>query len=235
MQKVMFLVAVARPQVNPVTQELFDGKIGMWPCTEVSAALRDSCNRKQGELEIRNVSMDGPFYKRIMAGEDGVMDAIKQKMPWLKESGIIIQQDGVSSHTCVDSLNAIRTAGLADGWNITVVTQPAQSPDLNILDLGFFRSLKSRVNQLKFEAHDLHSLIAKVSAAWDEYDAVTLDNIWKHLFDCYNCILANDGGDQYASPHQAAGRVPEEQGSRVDLRIHIDAFNRVHNMMRGKM
>ena len=50
---------------------------------------------------------------------------------------------------------ALTAAGLADGWNIKFTTQPAQSPDLNmILDLGFFSSLKSRVAAVKENAID---------------------------------------------------------------------------------
>jgi hypothetical protein len=43
---------------------------------------------------------------------------------------------------------ALTAAGLADGWNIKFTTQPAQSPDLNmILDLGFFRRSKVVLQQ----------------------------------------------------------------------------------------
>ncbi|CAM9878762.1 unnamed protein product [Choristocarpus tenellus] len=34
---------------------------------------------------------------------------------------------------------------MEEGWNIKLVMQPVQSPDLNINDLGSFASLKSRV------------------------------------------------------------------------------------------
>ena len=41
--------------------------------------------------------------------------------------------------------------GQKGGSNITIVTQPVQSPNLNVNDHGSFCSLKCRVEQLKAE------------------------------------------------------------------------------------
>lgn len=38
--------------------------------------------------------------------------------------------------------------GKEDGWNIQVTTQPAQSPDFNVNDVGLFASLKSLEDEL---------------------------------------------------------------------------------------
>jgi hypothetical protein len=49
-----------------------------------------------------------------------------------------------------------------------------QSPDLNILDLGLFHSLKCKVSQLKQAATNIDQLIAKVKIAYTQYEANTL-------------------------------------------------------------
>ena len=41
------------------------------------------------------------------------------------------------AHIAVDDLDFCRAAQ-ADGWDIRLMCQPPNSPDLNILDLGFF-------------------------------------------------------------------------------------------------
>ena len=64
-------------------------------------------------------------------------------------SGINVQHDGAKPHNGMGNLVVLTAAGLAHGWNIKFITQPAQSPDLSILDLGFFSSLKSRVAAVK--------------------------------------------------------------------------------------
>ena len=71
-------------------------------------------------------------------------------MPWQEFHEIRVQQDGATPHTGHDNPRKLNLAGKAGGWNIKLVTQPAQSPDLNINDLGFFSSLKSRVWRGRF-------------------------------------------------------------------------------------
>ena len=75
------------------------------------------------------------------------------------------------------------------------MTQPAQSPDSNVNDLGFFRSLKCRVEQLKAEDATLENLYDAVQLAWDNYDAATLERIWGHQFACYRSLLKDKGGN----------------------------------------
>ena len=36
-----------------------------------------------------------------------------------------------------------------DRWSINVIKEPAQNPDMNVNDLGFFRSLKTRIEEIK--------------------------------------------------------------------------------------
>lgn len=66
-------------------------------------------------------------------------------MPWLRSKLVVVQQDGASLHTGKNNPEILNSAGMGLGWLVELVTQPAQSPDLNINDLGFFSSLKSRV------------------------------------------------------------------------------------------
>ena len=33
-----------------------------------------------------------------------------------------------------------------DNWNLTLVTQPTQSPDLNMMDLGLFNGMKAKAD-----------------------------------------------------------------------------------------
>lgn len=50
-EKVMFLVAVARPRTFADGTH-FDGKIGLWPCSQVVLARRNSVNRPAGTPEV---------------------------------------------------------------------------------------------------------------------------------------------------------------------------------------
>ena len=51
----MFLAAVACPQYDHEKGEKFDGKIGIWPFTEVVKANRSSKNRPKGTPELKPI------------------------------------------------------------------------------------------------------------------------------------------------------------------------------------
>jgi hypothetical protein len=149
----------------------------------------EHATRPAGTMVTKPKSLDGPFYQHLFTKEGGVLDSIKQKMPWMHGQLVKIQQDGARPHTGQNNPQHIATLGSTGGWRFEMVTQPAQSPDLNILDLGFFH----RVAAIKQNANNIDQLIAKVKTAYEQYDAKTLDHIWAHLYACWNCILKDNG------------------------------------------
>ena len=62
-------------------------------------------------------------------------------------------------------------------------TQPSQSPDINVNDLGFFVSLKSRV--WRANASSVDELVQNVFDQYEEYDGDTLKREWQSLFEVY--------------------------------------------------
>ena len=89
--------------------------------------------------------MDSAKYLEIVTKKGGLLDSVKSKMPWLKGEDIVVQHDGATPHTGKGNEDKLKELGFKGQWKIKFVTQPAQSPDTNILDLGFFNSLKSRI------------------------------------------------------------------------------------------
>ncbi|GJV36853.1 hypothetical protein Tco_1409330 [Tanacetum coccineum] len=55
MTKVMFLVTVARPRFDAFGNEIFSGKIGIFPLTTLEPAKRSSKNRVTGTLETKPI------------------------------------------------------------------------------------------------------------------------------------------------------------------------------------
>jgi len=217
-EKVMFLVALARPQKRP-DGSWFDGKIGLWSCTEAQAAKRNSVKRPKGTMITNNKSMDSAFYLDIFEREGGLLDCMKEKMPFIDQNTFRIQQDGAGPHTGKDSPAKIEAAALLKGMKVQVMTQPSNSPDLNILDLGFFHSLKSRVSKLKNGVKTADDLIGNVKQAFNEYNRESLDHIWAHQFRVWNSILQVDGGNYYPAPHGHGRAKEKKNGSAVDLEV----------------
>jgi hypothetical protein len=138
--KVMFLCAVARPHHDSHTNSFFDGKIGIWPIGEFRPAERASKNRPKGTMVWHNIPVTREVYLELL--QNKVLPAIMDNFPGAANGRrIILQQDGAKSH--IDE-NDISFADMAEqlGLNITLVKQPANSPDLNINDLFFFEQYR---------------------------------------------------------------------------------------------
>lgn len=118
---------------------MFDGKIGLWPFTVKYVAHRSSAYRQRGTLCTRNTdTVDPGTYKSFLI--DKVIPAIMLKWPQSERPRcIFIQQDNATPHIAPTDPDLV-AAGTADGWNIRLICQPPNSPDLNALDLGFFSS-----------------------------------------------------------------------------------------------
>ncbi|XP_057779878.1 uncharacterized protein LOC130998475 [Salvia miltiorrhiza] len=140
-KKIMFLCAVCRPLFDEDGSVLFDGKIEIFPFTEMVPAKRESKNREAGTLEekpiqsiTKQVMKDMYIYKLI--------PAIMAKWPQFASKTIYIQQDNAKPHIKDDDPD-FRAAASANGFDIRIIHQPPNSPDTNINDLGWFRAIQS--------------------------------------------------------------------------------------------
>jgi len=142
--KVMFLCAQARPrQLSNGTW--WDGKIGIWPIGYYRNAIRDSVNRPAGTQLFENETIDMDKHRMMMI--NFVVPSILTEFPdaeYNRHPEIVIQQDGAPTHINPRNeewMQCLTDMGLVDKTKL--VTQPANSPDLNINDLGFFNALQS--------------------------------------------------------------------------------------------
>ena len=84
-----------------------------------------------------------------------------------------MHQDDTPPQTGHDNVEFSNQKGQKVDWNITVVTEPLQSPDLNVKDLVLFHNLKYRVEQLKAEEATLENLYETALENWNNHDSVT--------------------------------------------------------------
>ena len=155
-----------------------------------------------------------------------VLDAIVRR--WPREYAgktIYIQQDNAPSHVPVNDEEfaaAVRQTGL----DIRLINQPANSPDLNVLDLGFFNSLQS----LTYDriSRNLDDLIANVQNEFENYDPNTLNRVFLTLQGCLIEVMKDGGGNKYKIPHidkdrlEALGMLPTSLG--CDRQLYEDVL-----------
>ncbi|KAK9751009.1 hypothetical protein RND81_02G235600 [Saponaria officinalis] len=111
---------------------------------------------------------------------------------------ITIQQDNAKPHLSGKEKDLIEAA-TSDGFNIKLTQQPAMSPDLNILDLGFFRSIKSL--QDENPAKNVEELVKNVQDAYERETVECLDNVWLSLQACTVKIMKMKGHNNYKLLH----------------------------------
>ncbi|XP_074290205.1 uncharacterized protein LOC141616937 [Silene latifolia] len=127
--------------------------------------------------ENREVEFDGKLGIRPFTFQNQQKETAKiewQKWPVSASKEISIQQDNVKPHINGNDKEFLEAA-TSDGFNIKLTQQPTNSPDLNILDLGFFRSIKSL--QDEHPTRTVEELVKSVQDAYEEETVEVLDNV----------------------------------------------------------
>ena len=206
--KIMFLAAVARPRPG------FDGKLGLWPFVEYTEARRSSKNRPRGALVTTpSPIIDRKEIKKVIL--EKVLPAIRQKFPiGAKAYPLFIQQDKATPHLLSDDAD-LHEAAFSEGWSIKLTNQPANSPDLNLVDLGFFNSVQAA--QERASVNTLDDLIREVRVSFNELTPDSLDNVFLTLQSCMEKILEVDGNNNYKIPHMGDSSSVIRQHMRAQL------------------
>ena len=198
-QKVMFLCAVARPRYDFQMRRVFDGKIGLWPFVKMAPAQRSSRHRARGTMEMKSVNVKKEVYLEMMLTK--VFPVIKEKCPTsMKSRTIIIQQDNAPPHQLFVNENEQVQQSLQQlELIVKIQNQPANSPDLNILDLGFFNSLQSL--QAKHRTKTTEELVTVMGKVFEDYPCKKMDHVFLTHMCVMNEIIEAGGGNNYKIPH----------------------------------
>lgn len=211
--KVQFICAMARPQWN--NGEYFDGKIGIWPVGHWGTYIRGGSVNPKGSAKWIDHSIDGDEYFRLLM--DKVLPAIVVKHPLFCKKKLYIQHDGAPSHGVLARNPEIFDQAVEDtlgvSGSVKLFSQPPQSPDTNILDLGLFNALQSDYH--KRNPKGAEQIIDCVYKSFEEYPSHKINRLWLTLQSCLNEIILQNGGNDYSIPHMAKeklereGRLPE--------------------------
>lgn len=196
--KVMFLAAMARPRFDEEGNEIFSGKIGIFPFAKMQPAKRGSKNRAAGTMELKPMtSIKREDIKELLIGK--VLPRIRERWPQVDfGKTIYIQQDNAPTH--VDpSDEDFRAAASQHGFDIRLKCQPPNSPDLNILDLGFFSAIQTLQHQVC--PRTIEELVSAVENSFDEYPTNLVNRIFLTLQSCMQEIMKVQGKNTYKIPH----------------------------------
>ncbi|ETV78628.1 hypothetical protein H257_08120 [Aphanomyces astaci] len=107
--------------------------------TKSEPAKRTSRNRPAGHPVMKPVTVTRVVYRCILV--NNVIPAIRAKWPSAPTT-VKILQNNAKPHVLVTD-PVVEAACRQDGWSMSLVCQPPNSPDLNVLDVEFFRAMQS--------------------------------------------------------------------------------------------
>jgi hypothetical protein len=125
----------------------FDGKIGFYRFSATAVAKRKSKKRDKGDEFEQDVTVDADKYVEVMTQQ--VIPDIRARMS--RYDVVVVQHDGATPHTGQDAeeriLKAVNTPGARP--IVRLVRQPAQSPDLNVNDIGLLHSINVAMHRIR--------------------------------------------------------------------------------------
>ena len=97
------------------------------------------------------------------------------------------------------------------GLDLKIKRQPANSPDMNILDLGFFNAIQSIQN--KHPPKNLDKLIAVVNDSfYKEQSKKNVDKVFMSLQSAMESVLESDGDNCYRQKHLKKDKILWKEG-----------------------
>ena len=79
--------------------------------------------------------------------------------------------------------------------------QPANSPEMNVNDLGFFCSLAKTAQAGGWRGRNMPDLIDRVQEEFEEYHADKLDRLFQMKTAVLKLIIENKGTNNFDIPH----------------------------------
>ncbi|KAH6837634.1 hypothetical protein C2S53_014182 [Perilla frutescens var. hirtella] len=217
-EKIMFMYAVCRPMFATDGTLLFDGKIGIFPFTHKVPAQRTSKNRSRDTLETKAIeSVTKEVMRNCLINQ--ILPALKAKWLPFASKVIYIQQDNAKPHI-KDSDLIFREISNTNGFKFTLVQQPPNSQDLNVNDLGWFRSIQSL--QIETTTHTVDELVNVVITSFENLCPTKLNKVFLTLQGFMVDIMKVEGQNCYKIPHMGKDALIRVDSLPLNLEVPVE-------------
>ena len=109
--------------------------------------------------------------------------------------------------------------------------QPANSPDMNVLDLCFFSSIQSLT--LESAPNNIKELIESVEEAYDRYEVHKLARVFITSQSVLIEVMRVEGGTGYKIPHMNKDRMEREGMLHINLRFDRELYWKTLDIIEG--
>ncbi|ETW02055.1 hypothetical protein H310_05669 [Aphanomyces invadans] len=200
--------------------------VGCWPLVDTTLTQHRSVNRPAGTPILSTITVTNPVYRNYLV--ERVLPAIKRQWVWDNDDTdgtIYIEQDNARPHISVDDADFVQAA-IADGWKIKLTCQPPQSPDLNVLDLGFFNSIQSLQQQIECRA--MENLVQAVEEPFVTLHRATLERTFLTWSRVMIVFLEIDGDNKYKIPRSKS--IVDDIAARESLSARLEEEGRMSDV-----
>ena len=171
-------------------------------------------NRPKGMLVWKNRTVTKDVYRELLISQ--LIPAILEK--WLRRdrmsTTIYIQQDGAKNHIREDD-EEFNNALMEQDIDAKLYMQTPNSPDMNLLDLGFFRAIQSFNDALPKNEEEL---IQSVMEAYENYPPTQAE---LHVANRFNQIILHHEDNNYSIEHILKAKL-EWQGQLPNVLDVVD-------------
>jgi hypothetical protein len=235
--RIMFLSAQARPRHDPHRNCMWDGKIAFIPIGNWVRQQRRSKYYKKGEERWKNRNVDTQAYFECM---EDIVRAVAREWPrgqWADANFTVkIQQDGARPHTSnkfydlwENLLTGLVLEGVLPSVNkVQLVTQPANSPDLNVNDNGFFNAIQAGYK--KYAPKNAKEMIDAVLRTWREYPAKRINYMWLTLQTNFDEVIKCTGDNTYKIRHMNKAKLDRLGVLPTVIQVSAEARDIIENI-----
>ena len=139
-------------------------------------------------------------------------------MAWTAKGEVLVQQDNAPAHRINDDPDV--AAGTADGWNIKLINKPANSPDTNILEVGFFNSIQALQDHTTLNTVD--EVIAEVRRVFEQQEPAVIGMVWTTYQSVLQEIMLAKGDNTFKL-HHLHKQTAERRGAPIGMALHVSA------------
>ena len=231
--KIMLSVALSRPEKKD-GKGFYGGKIALIRCTKDVVAQRSSKNHKRGSIYKQDASLNSKMFQKqltrtifpsiktdesLLQKSERFAKQLKLTDPFYslpqgcKWADLSVQTENAPPH-CKKSKRLYPMIKKAGGRNVVggvyfgpkvrLQFQPRDSPDLNILDLGFFANFWTKIHKIlktKDNVPTVDDVWDAAKVAWDNITPVDIEVLFRTLKSRMKQVIECNGRNDMTIPH----------------------------------
>lgn len=156
--------------------------------------------------------------------------AIRNTFLMQRHTSALVKQDNAKPHVSLHDPR-IKEASTGNHRKIRMVNQPPNSPDFNVLDFGFFKSLQSIQHNSMFTS--LPEMVRCVEEAYENYLSEKVSNVFLTLKSVLESIMIKYGDNKLKIQHQRKHGLNAREKENFNLKCNSEYFRGVMNRYRS--